>query len=267
MNMIEQEEVLNILKGSSAGETIARRILSGQMVRESDFVSVANYEKVQPGDLITAEWMNKLLMRLARLELLFGHSRFADRGAAEFFTVFGEKLSDALEMIRKTGGHLQLGMVLDITGAEIKPTESGKISRRVLGQFLVPDERDGSTVVNLLVTSSTVGRFAGFGTEAKDIISEVAVNVINAQIEKGFGRNRTTNTSSTSANSADDAAKQRAAEASGTQTGHTLVMGRPTASAAGKQASASAKRQAGKKNARAGKKAASRAPDTTDDEK
>ncbi|MFL6227738.1 MAG: hypothetical protein ACJ741_03050 [Pyrinomonadaceae bacterium] len=236
--MIE-EEMMTDAKDSSAGEIITRRMLSGKKVRESDFERAVSYDKVQPGDLITAEWMNKLLKRLARLELLFANSRPRGGGAADSFTVFGETLVEALRLIKLADSDFQVGLVLDVEGVEVKPNASGAAGRRVLGQFLALDEGDGTTAVNLLVSAPNANgrsRYSALGTDAKEFIAQLVYTALETQLSKRFTRGATLD------NATSDVDKQRA---TGAQTPNSIIAEQPAASA--KSRARKGGRKAGKK--------------------
>jgi hypothetical protein len=243
--MIEEDNMVEALTGST-GDKIAQRLRSGLGVNESDFARVAKYEKVQSGDLITADWMNKLLLRLARLELLVRYSRPAGGGAGDPFSVLGKPLSDAARIVSTAGTDFSLGKVFDVDGALVQTTAHGTGSRIVIGQFFVSEDSTSGTTVYLLVTSAnaTGGFFREMGTEAKDIIAKVVYQAVEKQIAGILARNQR---SSNLTNEVDQAKADPNA-----QSMHTIFAARPANAA---DATTSTKRQASKKASKGGRKA------------
>jgi hypothetical protein len=248
--MIEKDKITEALQGSSPSEIIALRILAGQKFRASDFEQVASYQKVQPGDLITAEWMNKLLLRLARLELLVGSLHPTGGSSGDFFSVFGKPLIDAVRLIDEAGVDFTLGKVLDTTGVEVKWNAPGTGTRIVIGQFFVSDDSTSVTTVNLLVTSAnaTGGFLRELGSDAKDIIAKVVYQAAETQIANILAKRQR----------AAELAKDRAQSANTPPApAGSPIPAQPVAAAEESAATAAAsKPRASKKAAKGGQKAA-----------
>jgi hypothetical protein len=246
--MIEEDNMMEALTGS-AGDKIAQRLRSGLGVNENDFAKVTGLMQVQPGDLITADLMNRLLRRLARLELLVRYSRPKGGGAGDPFSVLGKPLSDAARIISIAGADFSLGMVLDINGAIVQTTAPGTLSRIVIGQFFVSDDSTSETTVNLLVTSpNATGFFKEIGAETKDIIAKVVYQAVEKQIAGILARNRR---SSNLTNEADRAKADPNAQPMPTSFAATPAATGNTADAA----PSSTKRRASKKASKGGQKA------------
>jgi hypothetical protein len=77
-------------------------------------VRLTDSQIVRPGDLITADFVNKLLGRLARLEAIIGLGGAAERGTFAMPYFFGVGLNTALEEVRSRG--LRLRKILDLFG-------------------------------------------------------------------------------------------------------------------------------------------------------
>jgi hypothetical protein len=249
-NMSEEENMMDVLM-DSAGDRIAQRMRSGLGVKESDLARVAKYERVQSGDLITAEWMNRLLRRLALLELFVRHARPAGGGAGDPFSVFGKPLSDAVRIIIAAGNDFSLGKVLDVYGMVVQTTAPGTGARIVIGQFFVSEDSTGVTTVNLLVTANaTGGFFRELGSDAKDIIAKVVYQAVETQIAKIIrGNKRNIDLTHDTAETSTDRNAQPM---------HTIIASKPAAAAdeGAAAATSSSKRRAGKKAAKGGRKAA-----------
>ena len=252
--MFEEENATEKIAGSAA-DKIAQRLRAGLNVNESDFQRVVAYERVQPGDLITAEWMNKILLRLARLELLVRYSRPTGKGQGDAFSVFGRTLIEAIRIIEGAGADFQIGKVLDVMGQIVQTTAPGTGTRLVLGQFFESDDFTGTTRVNLLVTSAnaTGGLFKELGAEAKDMIAIVVYKAVEAQIQHILNRNKRT------VNTTNDPAQERTnANSAEMQKGFSIIADR-SAAAPGEGAAAagpsSTKRRASKKAAKGSAKA------------
>lgn len=174
--------------GSSADELSAGDVISALVLNEAD--------KVQPGDLITAEWMNKLLHRLAVLEAVVGLSQSPDKGTFAMPNLFGVALREGIAILKRD--KLHLNKVLNtfgqrtsqqLTKAELEKTLEGlihmsgrmvakqeldllvknanlpSVSPIILAQFPVPNERvKPNASVNLLVTTNPGIHLALFST-------------------------------------------------------------------------------------------------------
>jgi hypothetical protein len=250
MNMIEEDNMMEALTGS-AGDKIAQRLRSGLGVNESDFAKVTGLMQVQPGDLITADMMNRLLRRLARLELLVRYSRPEGGGAGDPFSVLGKPLSDAARIISIAGADFSLGMVLDTNGAIVQTTAPGTLSRIVIGQFFVSDDSTSETKVNLLVTSpNATGFFKEMGAETKDIIAKVVYQAVETQIARILDRNKRSVNSTNDVNPA-----KNEANTANAQPMPASFAASPAATGNTADATASAtKRRASKKASKGGQK-------------
>jgi hypothetical protein len=77
-------------------------------------VKLTDEQIVRPGDLITADFINKLLGRLARLEAIIGLGGASERGTFAMPYFFGVGLDTVLEEVRSRG--LKLRKILDLFG-------------------------------------------------------------------------------------------------------------------------------------------------------
>lgn len=145
---------------------------------------------VRPGDLITAEFMNRLLRRVAQLEnALASVEAGKPVGVPNFF---GMSLFDAAEAVRQTGGNLVMGRVLNVLGTSV--LYSSGIAREcvVLAHFPVPDANVGfRTSVDFVVSAGGLqtansfgGRLAQVSTGTKDIFTDVVAKFLGNEFEK-----------------------------------------------------------------------------------
>ncbi|MCA1816451.1 MAG: hypothetical protein LC746_08625 [Acidobacteria bacterium] len=161
----------------------ARAISAGGFTPEDE-------EIVRPGDLITAKFINRLLRRVARLEEMI------DPGGGDKPLVvpkyLGMTLSEAAEDMRRTGGDLAVGRVLDVLGNSVNHNSRTADERTVLAHFPVPDASvDFRTRVDFLVSvgesqiAPTFGnKLAAFGTDTKDIFTDVIAKFLGNELEK-----------------------------------------------------------------------------------
>jgi hypothetical protein len=132
-------------------------------------VRLTDAQIVRPGDLITADFVNKLLGRLARLEAIIGLGGAAERGTFAMPYFFGVVLFDVLDGLASRG--LKLRKVVDISGQVLADSKTATFNvstiaaslRRlaltmkaespvVLGQYPVPKARvKRGEMVSLLV--------------------------------------------------------------------------------------------------------------------
>lgn len=111
-------------------------------------------DEVRPGDLITSDFMLRLLARVNRLEAVL--RRIGEGGAVAVPDFFGVPFQNAIDAVQKSGGKLKFGLMIDTTGQQIDVATPGK--RVVLGQHPAPgDEVDEGTVLNLLVSPAKGG--------------------------------------------------------------------------------------------------------------
>ena len=112
-------------------------------------------DEVRPGDLITSDFMKRLLQRINVLEAAV--LKLASGGEVVVPDLFGQQLSAVRTAVNQSGGKLKFGLVLDAFQTEIDPDETDEGPRLVLGQYPVPGaEVDEGTELNLFV-STTVG--------------------------------------------------------------------------------------------------------------
>lgn len=106
---------------------------------------------VQPGQLITAELLNKLITRVLSIDTP------AD-GKVDVPNVFGRTLIDAVQLLATPGANVQLGSVLDVSGNTIAPSDPTKSGLRVLVQQPSPGTRVlAGSGINLVIAGGTVG--------------------------------------------------------------------------------------------------------------
>lgn len=140
---------------------------------EIGFVKLTDAQLVRPGDLITADFINKLLGRLARLEAIIGLGGAAERGTFAMPYLFGVPLIPVLEGLASRG--LKLRKIVDVSGRVVADSAKTTFStstvlalvRRlaglqddmpvVIGQYPVPKARvKRGEMVSLLVNLSGV---------------------------------------------------------------------------------------------------------------
>jgi hypothetical protein len=120
-------------------------------------VKLTDAQLVRPGDLITADFINKLLGRLARLEAIIGLGGASERGTFAMPYFFGVGLAPVLEGLASRG--LKLRKIVDVSGRVVADSAKATFSisevlalvRRlaqskdgvpiVLGQYPVPKAR------------------------------------------------------------------------------------------------------------------------------
>lgn len=108
-------------------------------------------DEVRPGDLITSDFMVRLLERINQLEAAV--LELAKGGDVTVPDFFGRSLLQVVTAVGASNGLLVFGLVLDVGGNVINPNQSGP--RVVLGQHPAPgDEVDEGTELNLLVAFS-----------------------------------------------------------------------------------------------------------------
>lgn len=247
-----QDGLVNSKFDDSAIEELRGRRQPGEVILTGggggDAGFEAYYARVQPGDLITAEFMNALLRRLAKLEQFARLTRADQSGAVRVMSLFGVSLGDALSRIQDTGGELRVGVVLDVTGERVDPTDaSGGRTRRVLGQYPVPDERVQSGMkVNLLVSPAGRTKVApgaglkALGVDVQGLMSDTIAKVVEGQIDKrykwGDTLARDQNTEKPGVDTVDTSPMMR------TDPAHNMVAGEPAGGAAGVSAAPAASR-------------------------
>jgi hypothetical protein len=142
---------------------------------------------VEPGQLITAELLNKLITRVQSIA--------PPDGKVDVPSVFGRTLSDAIQLLKTPGANVQLGSVLDVTGAAIAPNDPTKAGLRVLGQSPSAATRvTPGSGINLVIAGtgtgtlpSTAPRIDGFSPASQ------AVGEILHIIGQNFDGNRLNN--------------------------------------------------------------------------
>ena len=108
-------------------------------------------DEVRPGDLITSDFMIRLLRRINVLEAAV--QQLASGGEVIVPDLFGQPLRKVTAAVKKGAGKLEFGLVLDVTGEQIDPEKADDAARVVLGQYPVPGEEvDEGTELNLLVS-------------------------------------------------------------------------------------------------------------------
>jgi hypothetical protein len=106
-------------------------------------------DEVRPGDLITSDFMMRLLARINRLEAVA--RTLAARGEVLVPDLFGQSLSATLAAVQASDGLLRVGRILDTAGQQVSASQPG--TRVVLGQHPAPGEEvDRGTRLNLLVS-------------------------------------------------------------------------------------------------------------------
>lgn len=132
-------------------------------------------DEVRPGDLITSDFMMRLLARVNQLEAAV--LKLAEGGDVVVPDLFGQTLTKVAEAVGNSGGKLAFGLVLDVIAQEIDPTEDDEGPRLVLAQYPAPgDEVDEGTELNLLVS------FLNRGVQAERM---VAGDVVGASSFRG----------------------------------------------------------------------------------
>lgn len=107
--------------------------------------------QVRPGDVITSELMNAILEALFQLKGGIGGTQIVPN-------LFGATLLNARGSILQPGRQLQLGLVVDVSGAAIDPMATVNNALIVLNQNPGADARvDPGTPVNLLVSRASNG--------------------------------------------------------------------------------------------------------------
>jgi hypothetical protein len=142
---------------------------------------------VEPGQLITAELLNKLIARVQTID--------PEDGKVDVPNVFGRTLSEAVQLLKTPGANVQLGSVLDVTGATIAPNDPTKAGLRVIGQSPSAATRVTSgSGINLVIAGtgtgtppSTTPRIDGFSPVPQ------AVGQILQIIGQNFDGNRLNN--------------------------------------------------------------------------
>lgn len=107
--------------------------------------------QVRPGDVITSELMNAILEALFQLKGCIGGTQIVPN-------LFGATLLNARGSILQPERQLQLGLVVDVSGAAIDPMATVNNALIVLNQNPGADARvDPGTPVNLLVSRASSG--------------------------------------------------------------------------------------------------------------
>jgi hypothetical protein len=113
-----------------------------------------SFDEVQPGDLITAKFMNALLRKLARLEaVVLGLSDSPDKGKVKVPSLFGVRLSAA---VRKElpARRLRVGTVMDITGRKMTKAMQQRMLEtsggRGANMYVLPDEDESLDEITAL---------------------------------------------------------------------------------------------------------------------
>ena len=107
--------------------------------------------QVRPGDVITSELMNAILEVLFQLKGGIGGTQIVPN-------LFGATLLNARGSILQPGRQLQLGLVVDVSGAAIDPMATVNNALIVLNQNPSAEARvDPGTPVNLLVSRASSG--------------------------------------------------------------------------------------------------------------
>lgn len=146
--------------GTGSGESI---VIAGAGDDGSDLVAFdAMLSEARPGDLITSDFMTRLLKRINVLEAAV--LKLASGGDVVVPDLFGQKLSKVAAAVKNSAGMLEFGLVLDAVGTEIDPEEVDDGARLVLGQYPVPGaEVDEGTELNLFVSIIFRGQQPGGG--------------------------------------------------------------------------------------------------------
>lgn len=107
--------------------------------------------QVRPGDVISSELMNAILDALFQLQGSIGGTQVVPN-------LFGATLLNARGSILQPGRQLQLGLVVDVSGASIDPMATVNNSLIVLNQNPTAETRVApGTPVNLLVSRASSG--------------------------------------------------------------------------------------------------------------
>jgi hypothetical protein len=107
--------------------------------------------QVRPGDVISSELMNAILEALSQLQGGIGGTQVVPN-------LFGATLLNARGSILQPGRQLQLGLVVDVSGAAIDPLATVNNALIVLNQNPAAEARvDPGTPVNLLVSRASSG--------------------------------------------------------------------------------------------------------------
>ena len=133
--------------GRGSGSVV---IIKGGGADGTDEVAVDRMlDEVRPGDLITSDFMVRLLERINQLEAAV--LKLAGGGEVTVPDLFGRSLSKVIASVQKSDGALAIGLILDVLGTEVNPAEPG--TRVVLGQQPpAGNEVDEGTEIDLLVS-------------------------------------------------------------------------------------------------------------------
>lgn len=138
--------------GTGGGGSAPPIVIAGAGEDGSDLIAFdPMLDEARPGDLITADFMTRLLRRINVLEAAV--LQLASGGDVVVPDLFGQPLSAVAAAVNQSAGKLAFGLVLDGLGTEINPQESFNSTRLVLGQHPAPGaEVDEGTELNLLVS-------------------------------------------------------------------------------------------------------------------
>ncbi|MCY1022079.1 PASTA domain-containing protein [Pyxidicoccus sp. MSG2] len=105
---------------------------------------------VQPGDLITAKFINLIIKKLKDLEAALG-------GEIKVPTFFGQNLLTTKNLLSAQGSRLVLSTVRDAAGLVVNANDSTQNNRIVIGQVPPPGARVVPNTPVFLLVSATVG--------------------------------------------------------------------------------------------------------------
>lgn len=151
--------------------------------------------EVKPGELISSEWINDLLAKLAELDaqvqLLAGS---VGTGSIVVPDLFGRTLTQARQILTLPAQQLSLGSLVDAVGANVNPNSAEAGALIVIGQYPVPGARSvpGGAVSLLLSAtpgaggpptsqSPTIGGFSPEPAPAGAIVTIVGTNFLAAR--------------------------------------------------------------------------------------
>lgn len=138
--------------GTAVGGSAPPIVIAGAGEDGADLIAFdPMLDEARPGDLITADFMTRLLRRINVLEAAV--LKLAAGGEVVVPDLFGQQLSAVAAAVEQSAGKLKFGLVLDGLGTEIDPEETDDGTRLVLGQYPAPGaEVDEGTELKLLVS-------------------------------------------------------------------------------------------------------------------